>query len=51
MIETLVNGYSSENAQQELSSEYQHDRVLKDVYILMDESILSIERVKRPVRA
>ena len=27
MIETLANGYSSDSAQQELSNEYQHDRV------------------------
>ena len=27
MIETLANGYSSDSAQQELSHEYQHDRV------------------------
>ena len=27
MIETLANGYSSESAQQELSNEYQNDRV------------------------
>ena len=27
MTETLPNGYSSESAQQELSNEYQHDRV------------------------
>ena len=27
MTETLANGYSSERAQQELSNEYQHDRV------------------------
>ena len=27
MIETLANGYSSESTQQELSNEYQHDRV------------------------
>ena len=28
MTETLANGYSSERSQQELSNEYQHDRVL-----------------------
>ena len=28
MIETLTHGYSSESTQQELSNEYQHDRVL-----------------------
>ena len=27
MTETLVNGYSSESTHQELSNEYQHDRV------------------------
>ena len=27
MTETLANGYSSESTQQELSNEYQHDRV------------------------
>ena len=27
MTETLANRYSSENTQQELSNEYQHDRV------------------------
>ena len=27
MTETLANGYSFENTQQELSNEYQHDRV------------------------
>ena len=27
MIETLAHGYLSENAQRELSNEYQHDRV------------------------
>ena len=27
MTETLANGYSNENAQRELSNEYQHDRV------------------------
>ena len=28
MNETLANGYSSESAQQEVSNEYQHHRVL-----------------------
>ena len=28
MIETLAHGYSSESTQQELSNEYQNDRVL-----------------------
>ena len=27
MIETLTNGYSSDNAQEELSNKYQHGRV------------------------
>ena len=27
MIETLAHGYSSESTQQELSNDYQHDRV------------------------
>ena len=27
MTQTLANGYSSESTQQELSNEYQHDRV------------------------
>ena len=27
MIETLANGYSSENTQQELSNEYKHNQV------------------------
>ena len=27
MIEILANGYSSDSAQQELSNEYQHDRI------------------------
>ena len=27
MTETLAYGYSSENAKQELSNEYQHDKV------------------------
>ena len=27
MTENLANGYSSESTQQELSNEYQHDRV------------------------
>ena len=38
MIETLANGYSSESTHQELSDEYQHDRVLmifKIICILM----------------
>ena len=38
MTETLAHGYSPESAQQELSNEYQHDRVLmvfKDICILV----------------
>ena len=38
MLETLVNGYSSESTQGELSNEYQHDRVyivFKDLCILV----------------
>ena len=38
MTETLANGYSSESTQQELSNEYQHDRVsmvFKDFSILV----------------
>ena len=27
MTETVANGYSSESTQQELSNEYQHDKV------------------------
>ena len=37
-LKPLANGYSSESAQQELSNEYQHDRVLmvfKNLCILM----------------
>ena len=30
MTETLAHGYSSEGTQQELSNEYQHDRVKMD---------------------
>ena len=30
MTETLANGYSSESTRQELSNEYQHDRVSTD---------------------
>ena len=29
MTKTLANGYSSDRTRQELSNEYQHDRVLK----------------------
>ena len=38
MTETLANGYSSESTHQELSNEYQHDRILmifKIICILM----------------
>ena len=38
MTETLANGYSSESTNQELSNEYQHDRVsmiFKKICILM----------------
>ena len=38
MTETLANGYSSESTPQELSNEYQHDRVwivFKDFYVLL----------------
>ena len=37
MTETLANGYSSESTQQELSNDYQHDRVkmvFKNIFIL-----------------
>ena len=33
MTETLANGYSSDSAQQELSNEYQHDRI-KMIFII-----------------
>ena len=33
MIKALANGYSSESTQQELSNEYQHDRV-QTIFIL-----------------
>ena len=51
MIETLANGYSSDSTHQELSDEYQHDRVLmifkNDLHsYASDESSLSIRRVK-----
>ena len=38
MTETLENGYSSESTQQDLSNEYQHDRVqmvFKNICILV----------------
>ena len=51
MTETLANGYSYESAQQELSSEYQHDRVqmvIKNlcVIVLGMKVSFSIGRVK-----
>ena len=51
ITETLAFGYSYESTQQELSNEYQHDRVL-DVFqkslrpCALEKSSLSIERVK-----
>ena len=50
MTKTLAYGYSSESAQRELSSEYQHDRVWMVFkylcnLVLMDEGSLSIGRV------
>ena len=36
--ETLANGYSTESTQQELSNEYQHDRVkmvFKNLFVLV----------------
>ena len=35
MTVTLANGYSSESAQQELSNDYQHDRVFKNLDTLV----------------
>ena len=38
MTETISRGYSSENTQQELSNEYQQDRVemvFKNIYVLV----------------
>ena len=37
MTETLADGYSSESTQQELSNEYQYDRVevFKDSFVLV----------------
>ena len=51
-LKPLANGYSSESAQQELSNEYQHDRVsmVFGKYLRpcnLDERSLSIRRVKR----
>ena len=54
MTETLAHGYSSESTEQELSDEYQHDRVFSkhDGFqrflrsCSLDESSLSIGRVK-----
>ena len=33
MTETLASGYSYESTQQEISNEYQHDRVKMDIII------------------
>ena len=33
MYETLINGYSYDSTQRELSNEYQHDRVFKNFKI------------------
>ena len=52
MIETLANGYSFDSAQQELSTEYQHDRVkinFHNFFVLWDESKLSMRRVNWPM--
>ena len=50
MTETLAHLYSSESTPQELSNEYQHDRVkvtFKSVRpSSLDKSSLSIERIK-----
>ena len=35
LIDTLANGYSSESTQQELSNEYQYDRVFKNLCVLV----------------
>ena len=48
MNETLANGYSSESAQQELSNEYQLDRVLMVftkfcVFVLCTKVALALE--------
>ena len=48
MTETLVNGFSSEHTQQDLSNDYQHDRVNLNgcqKYSALVESSLSIERI------
>ena len=50
MTEILTNGHSSDGAQQELSNEYQHDRVkMIFIYVLLfcalDESDLSSRKV------
>ena len=47
MTETLAHGYSSESTQQELSNEYQHDRVFSKSLpsCALDERSLSIGRV------
>ena len=55
MTETLANGYSYESTQQELSNEYQHDRVsmVFEKYLrlcALDERSLSIRRVKSCIK-
>ena len=35
MTETLAHGYSAEKNQQDLSNEYQHDRVYKNCCVLV----------------
>ena len=34
MTESLAHGYSTESTQRDLSNEYQHDRVFKNLYVL-----------------
>ena len=50
MIEILANGYSSESTQQELSNEYQQDRVKmfskKVVFALWTKVASSLERLR-----
>ena len=53
-FETLANGYSSENAQRELSNEYQHDRVYMAfknscVIVLWMTIVLALEGLKSNV--
>ena len=50
MTETLAHGYSSESTQQELSNEYQHDRVTMvfknlSILVLWTKASLTAERV------